>query len=194
MEGSRTEPSQVGCEIYSTLNQLTPCTQGNLTFFTVWFNGFGSGSGPEFEPFKHNWAFEHIGSVPDPWHFGMDPNADADPRNLSYDQRIRLRLRIRFRMQIQLQILLFSSVTFKIPTKNNFFSPRFYAYSFLKLHLHHYSKMKSHKEVTEQWKSQFFFSSFFCLLMAGSGSVTGAGSTLHPPELRCTLLSWVSPF
>jgi hypothetical protein len=61
----------------------------------------------------------------------------------------------------------------------------------LKVHLHHYSKMKSHKEVTEQWKSQFFFLSFFCLLMAGSGSVTGAGSTLHPLELRCTLLSWV---
>ena len=90
---------------------INPCTQGNLTFFTVWFNGFGSGSGPEFEPFKHNWAFEHIGSVPDPWHFGTDPNADAHPRNLSYDQQIRLW--IRFWMGIQLQILLFSSVTFK---------------------------------------------------------------------------------
>ncbi len=40
-------------------------------------------------------------SVPDPWHFGMDP----DPRIRTYDLRIRLR------------ILLFSSVTFEMPTK-----------------------------------------------------------------------------
>ncbi len=42
--------------------------------------------------------------VVDPWHFGMDP----DPRIRSTDIRIGIR------------ILLFSSVTFKMPTKNNF--------------------------------------------------------------------------
>ncbi len=41
-----------------------------------------------------------------------------------------------------MRILLFLSVTFKTPTKN--------AYSFLKVHLHHSSKIKSHKEVTKQ--------------------------------------------
>jgi hypothetical protein len=33
----------------------------------------------------------------------------------------------------------------------------FYAYSFLKVHLHHSSKIKSHKEVTKQYKAMFFF-------------------------------------
>jgi hypothetical protein len=31
-----------------------------------------------------------------------------------------------------------------------YFFPKFYAYSFLKMHLHHSSEIKSHKEVTEQ--------------------------------------------
>jgi len=44
---------------------------------------------------------------------------------------------------IRLRILLFSSVTFKMATKNN-------------LHLHHFSKIKSHKGVTEQQQSRFF--------------------------------------
>ncbi len=37
---------------------------------------------------------------------------------------------------------------------------------FLKLHLHHFSKIKSHKEVTkqEEWR---FFSYYFCLMMNG---------------------------
>ncbi len=67
-------------------------------------------------------------------------------------------------VRIWLRILLFSSVTFKKKTKS------FYAYSFLKVHLHHSSKIKSHKEVTKQYTSRF--SSFFCLFMAGTGSGT----------------------
>jgi hypothetical protein len=63
-------------------------------------------------------------SVVDPWHFGTDP-----------DQRIRV-------SDKWIRILLFSSLTFK--TQN------FSAYYFLKLHLHHLSKTKSHKEVTKQ--------------------------------------------
>jgi hypothetical protein len=69
-----------------------------------------------------------------PWDFGMDLDADPYPRIRTFDQRIRLR------------ILLFSSVTFKMPTKNDFF----YAYSFLKVHLYHSSMIKSHKEVTKR--------------------------------------------
>jgi hypothetical protein len=69
--------------------------------------------------------------------------------------RIRdIMVRIRMRMLIPgsvpvpngsgLQILLFSSVAFKTPTKIIFLSLSFYAYSFLKVHLHHCSKTKSH--------------------------------------------------
>ncbi len=61
-------------------------------------------------------------------------------------------------MRIRFRSLLFSSVTFKVPTKTKFLSPCFYAYSFLKVHFHNSSKMKSPKEVK-----------FFCLFMEGSG-------------------------
>ncbi len=47
----------------------------------------------------------------------------------------------------------------------------FFAYFFLKVHLHHSSKIKSYKEVTK-WKNtrnQGFL--LFCLMMEGSGSV-----------------------
>ncbi len=43
------------------------------------------------------------------------------------------------------RILLFSSVTFKTSTKS------FFAYYFLKIHFHHFSKIKSHKEGTKQY-------------------------------------------
>jgi hypothetical protein len=33
---------------------------------------------------------------------------------------------------------------------------QFFAYCFLKLHLHHFSKIKGHKEVTKQWESKLF--------------------------------------
>jgi hypothetical protein len=49
----------------------------------------------------------------------------------------------------------------------------FYAYSFLKLHLHHSSKIKSCKEVTKQYGINQGFSSFFCLFIEGSGSGSG---------------------
>jgi hypothetical protein len=71
-----------------------------------------------------------LSSLADPCHIGIDP----DPRIRTSAQKIRLR------------ILLFSSVTFKIATKNYLF----FAYYFLKLYLHHFSKIKSHKKVTKQ--------------------------------------------
>jgi hypothetical protein len=66
----------------------------------------------------------------DPWHFVADP----DPWIHASDQWIR--------------ILLFSSLTFKTPT----LKLAFFAYYFLKayLHFHHFSKIKSHKEITTQ--------------------------------------------
>jgi hypothetical protein len=56
---------------------------------------------------------------------------------------------IRIRFRIRLWILLFSSLTFKTPTKNFVFL-NVSAYYFLKVHLNHFSKIKSHKEVTKQ--------------------------------------------
>jgi hypothetical protein len=46
-------------------------------------------------------------------------------------------------------ILQFSSLAFKMPKKNRFLFC-FSAYFFLKVHLHHFSKIKSQKEVTKQ--------------------------------------------
>jgi hypothetical protein len=61
-------------------------------------------------------------------------------------------------------ILLFSSLTFKMSTKNKFFSPSFYAYSFLKVHLHHSSEKKSQRSHrTVEMKIFFIF-----LLVDGS--------------------------
>ncbi len=79
-------------------------------------------------------------SVPDPWHFCVDP----DPRIHDSDECIRIRT------------LLFSSLNFKTPTKTNF-KISFSAYYFLKVHLHHFFEIKSPKEVTKQYESMFFF-------------------------------------
>jgi hypothetical protein len=57
-------------------------------------------------------------------------------------------IRIWIRGSLYLRILLFSSVAFKIPTKNIFIFQNFLAYFFVKVHLHHSLKIKSHKEVT----------------------------------------------
>ena len=45
-----------------------------------------------------------------------------------------------------IRILLFSSLIFKMPAKNLFFNTILSAYYFLKLHSHHFSKIKSQKE------------------------------------------------
>jgi hypothetical protein len=95
--------------------------------------------------------FKHKGSRSD---FGTDP----DPRIHTSDLRIRIRL------------LLFSSVTFKIAkTRNYFFTVlSFFAYDFLKLHLHHFSNIKGQKEVTKQ--EEWRFSYYFCLMIERSGA------------------------
>ncbi len=77
-----------------------------------------------------------LGSVPDPWHFGVDP----DPRIHASDLWIRIR------------ILLFSSLTFKMPANTNFLTQFFLLVTFWRssVHLHYFSKKKvkkSHKIV-----------------------------------------------
>ncbi len=75
-----------------------------------------------------------VTSVLDLWLFGTDPDQDPYLQICTADLWIRIR--------ILLRILLFSSVSF---TKRNFFI-HIFAYYFLKLHLHHCSKIKkSHK-------------------------------------------------
>ncbi len=74
-------------------------------------------------------------------------------------------------------ILLFSSLTFKMPAKNLFFNTIFSAYSFLKVHLHHFSKIKSQKE-SQNSRNQGF-SYYLCMKIEGSGSIpltNGSGS------------------
>ncbi len=68
-----------------------------------------------------------------------------------------------------LRILLFSSAKFKMPQPKIFFFPSFFAYSYLKVHLHNSAKMlKSHKKSHKTVEIKVFLN-FFCLLMEGSG-------------------------
>ncbi len=66
------------------------------------------------------------------------------------------------------RILLFSSLTFKMPAKNKFFNTIFSACYFLNLHLHRFSKIKSQKE-SQNSRNQGF-SYYFCMVIEGSGS------------------------
>ncbi len=69
---------------------------------------------------------------------------------------------------IRIRILLFSSLTFKIPTIKLFFIFYFSAYYFLKVHLHHFSEIKSRKE-SQNIRNQGF-SYYCCMMIEGSGS------------------------
>jgi hypothetical protein len=73
-----------------------------------------------------------------------------------------------------IRILLFSSLTFKKSAKNQFFNIIFSAYYFLKLHLHHFSKIKSQNE-SQNSRNQGF-SYYFCMMIEGSESGSRAGS------------------
>ncbi len=104
-----------------------------------------------------------------------------------------IRIRIRGSMPLTngsgsgswIRILLFSSLTFKMPTKNKFFNTIFSAYDFLKLHLHHFSKINIQKE--SQNRRNQGFSYYFCMMIAGSGSgsiplTSGSGSGSWRPK------------
>ncbi len=73
-----------------------------------------------------------------------------------------------------IRILLISSLTFKMLAKNKMFNIIISADYFLKLHLHHFSKIKSKKE-SQNSRNQGF-SYYFCTLIEGSGSGAGSGS------------------
>ncbi len=68
-----------------------------------------------------------------------------------------------------IRILLLSSLTFKMPARNNFCLNIFSAYYCLKDHLHNFPKIKSQKE-SQNSRNQGF-SYYFCMMTEGSGSV-----------------------
>ncbi len=73
-----------------------------------------------------------------------------------------------------IRILLFSSLTVKMPTKN-YFKKNSASY-FLKVHLHHFSKIKSQKESQNSTGRNQGFSYYFCMMIEGSGSGSRFGS------------------
>jgi hypothetical protein len=86
-----------------------------------------------------------------------------------------IRIRIRVSMPLTngsgswIRILLFSSLTFDA-SKKLIFNTIFSAYYFLKVHLHHFSKIKSQKE-SQNTRNQGF-SYYFCMIKgSGSGSI-----------------------
>jgi hypothetical protein len=70
-------------------------------------------------------------------------------------------------------------IDLQMPAKNKFFNEIFSAYYFLKVQLHHFSKIKSQKE-SQNSRNQGF-SYYFCMMIEGSGSgsiplTSGSGS------------------
>jgi hypothetical protein len=90
-----------------------------------------------------------------------------------------------------IRILLYSSLTFKMPTKNNFCLNIFSAYYHLKVHLHNFLKIKSQKESQNSMNQGFSY--YFCMMTEGFGSgsiplTNGSGSgRLKNMWIRCRL-------
>ncbi len=66
--------------------------------------------------------------------------------------------------------VLFSSLTFKMQAKNDFFNTIFSACYFLKVHLHNFLKIKSQKESLNSRNQGFSY--YFCMMIEGSGSIS----------------------
>jgi hypothetical protein len=84
-----------------------------------------------------------------------------------------------------IRILLFSSLTFKMPTKKNFSLNIFSAYYFVKAHLHNFLTIKS--QIESQNSRNQGFSYYFCMMTEGSGSgsiplTDGSGSGTRRPK------------
>jgi hypothetical protein len=63
------------------------------------------------------------------------------------------------------------------------------AYYFLEVLLHNFSKIKSKKEVTKQYKSRFSF--YFCLMREGSGSGSGSIPLTNGSGSRTPKNMWI---
>ncbi len=106
------------------------------------------------KPLKKTLGVQHS-----PWHFGVDQDQDPDPRIHASDPAI---------FVIDLQDA----------SKKLIFYTIFSAYYFLKLHLHHFSEIKSLKE-SQNSRNQVF-SYYFWMMIGGSGSGSRAGSGSIP--------------
>ncbi len=72
----------------------------------------------------------------------------------------------------------------------NFLTQFFSAYDFLKLHIHHFSKIKIQKESQNRRKQGFSY--YFCMMIEGSGSIpltSGSGSGSWRP--KNTWIRWI---
>jgi hypothetical protein len=65
-------------------------------------------------------------------------------------------------------------IDLKDATKKLIFNTNFSAFYFLKVHLHHFSKIKTQKE-SQNSRNQCY-SYYFCMMIEGSGSRAGSGS------------------
>ncbi len=126
-------------------------------------------------------------SVPDPWHFGVDP----DPRIYASDWWIRIRIRILDPDPAGFVIDLQGA------NKKLSFYFIFSAYYFLKIHLHLFSKIKSQKK-SQNSRNQGF-SYYFCMMIEESrrpcgsgGSGLGSGTLEFSQDYLCDLHAWRS--
>jgi hypothetical protein len=80
----------------------------------------------------------------------------------------------------RIRILLFSSLDLQDASKKQIFNTIFSAAYFLKLHLHHFVKIKSQKESQNSRNPGFsYYFKYSCTMIEGSGSIpltSGSGS------------------
>jgi hypothetical protein len=80
--------------------------------------------------------------------------------------------------------------------KKLIFSKSFFAYYFLKVHLHQFSKIKSYEEVTPTVGINIFLTYYFCLITEGSGSISltnrsGSATPAYIPYTTFRQTAWV---
>jgi hypothetical protein len=88
-----------------------------------------------------------------------------------------------------IRILLFSSLTFKMPAKKTNFLTQIFAYYYLKLHLHHFSKIKSQKKSQNSRNLDFFY--YFCMIIEGSESGSIPMTSLSGSGSRMPKNTWI---
>ncbi len=95
-----------------------------------------------------------------------------------------------YQVWICIWILLFSSLTSKMPSKSDFLT-QFFCLLVFKLHLHHFFKDLSPREVTKQQESRFFFPFLlhFCCRQQCCGSMTFWGGSGFGSSDPCLLIS-----
>jgi hypothetical protein len=105
-------------------------------------------------------------------------------RKLSESPQVSLPFAVlRIHAILGIRILLFFAIELQDASKKLIFYTIFSAFYFLKLHLHHFSKIKSQKE-SQNSRNQGV-SYYFCMMMEGSGSGSRAESGSGSIPLSC---------